>query len=133
MKKLKGFTLIELLVVVAIIGILSTVVVVNFSGAQKSARNKAAISNLNEVLSAAQACVSEEGTLSQVSAVAVDPSGKALCGGSTITTNWPSLAGGYTYTITSTAAAVTAVTVTPKAGDSAITCTAVGGLVPSCK
>ncbi len=38
MRKLKGFTLIELLVVVAIIGILSTVVVVNLSSSQNKAR-----------------------------------------------------------------------------------------------
>ncbi|MDD4062377.1 MAG: type II secretion system protein, partial [Candidatus Pacebacteria bacterium] len=47
--KQKGFTLIELLVVVAVIGILASAVVVNFSGAQERARDSRIISAMGQV------------------------------------------------------------------------------------
>ena len=47
--KQKGFTLIELLVVVAVIGILASAVVVNFSGAQERARDSRVISAMGQI------------------------------------------------------------------------------------
>jgi len=48
----KGFTLIELLVVISIIGILTTLLVVNFVGARERARDSQKIRNLNEIKNA---------------------------------------------------------------------------------
>lgn len=47
-----GFTLIEVLLVVAILGILATVVVVNFSGKQKGAMIKAARASIGAICTA---------------------------------------------------------------------------------
>ena len=46
---LTGFTLVELLVVVAIIGILATVVVISYSGAQKKARDARRQSDMSTI------------------------------------------------------------------------------------
>jgi prepilin-type N-terminal cleavage/methylation domain-containing protein len=45
----RGFTLIEVLVVVAIIGILTAILVVNFSAARQNAKNKSLRSSLGQV------------------------------------------------------------------------------------
>ena len=52
MKKWRAFTLVELLVVVAIIGILATVVVISYSGAQKKARDARRSSDINQIQTA---------------------------------------------------------------------------------
>ncbi len=49
MNKQKGFTLIEMLVVVAIIGILSSVVVVGLSSARSKARDARRIADIREI------------------------------------------------------------------------------------
>lgn len=51
----KAFTLIELLVVIAIIGILATIITVNFSGAAESARATKCLANLRLLFNAAAA------------------------------------------------------------------------------
>lgn len=50
--KRKGFTLIELLIVIAIIGILATIIVINYSGAQQASRYSKAKSDLLSIQSA---------------------------------------------------------------------------------
>ena len=52
MKKNKGFSLIELLVVISIIGVLMTVLVMNFVGSREGARDAQKIQNLNSLKSA---------------------------------------------------------------------------------
>lgn len=52
MKKNKGFSLIELLVVISIIGVLTTVLVMNFVGARERSRDAQKIQNLNSLKSA---------------------------------------------------------------------------------
>lgn len=49
MKKNKGFSLIELLVVISIIGVLTTVLVMNFVGTRERARDAQKIQNLNSL------------------------------------------------------------------------------------
>ena len=52
MKNNKGFSLIELLVVISIIGILTTVLVMNFVGSRQRARDAQTIQNLNSIKNA---------------------------------------------------------------------------------
>jgi len=54
MKETRGFTLIELLVVIAIIGLLATMAVVSFSGAQKKARDARRKADLAQIAKAAE-------------------------------------------------------------------------------
>lgn len=51
-KPQKGFTLIELLVVIAIIGLLSTLAIVSFSGAQERARDANRVSDIRQIQTA---------------------------------------------------------------------------------
>ena len=62
MRKWRAFTLVELLVVVAIIGILATVVVISYSGAQKKARDARRKSDVNTISQAAQLFFTDNGT-----------------------------------------------------------------------
>ena len=52
--KIKGFTLIELLIAISIIAILSVVLSVNFSRAQKNGRDQRRITDLKAIQSAAE-------------------------------------------------------------------------------
>lgn len=51
-KKNKGFTLVELLVVISIIGVLTTLLMVNFVGSRERATDSQKIQNLNSLRSA---------------------------------------------------------------------------------
>lgn len=58
----RGFTLIELLIVVAIIGILSTLIMVNFIGIRQRARDAQRKSNLRQIQSALELYRSDIGS-----------------------------------------------------------------------
>ncbi len=60
-KQKKGFTLIELLIVVAIIGILSTLLMVNFIGIRQRARDAQRKTNLSQLQTALEAYRSDIG------------------------------------------------------------------------
>jgi|GEM_PF-2191008 len=83
MKKLKAFTLVELLVVVAIIAILATIVVVNYSGIQSRAKKSATVETLNNLGTAVMVC--------NVGSTLVTPSaGGDICTDATLTdAKWP--------------------------------------------
>lgn len=53
-KRRAGFTLVELLLVIAILGILGTVVVVNFGGASDNARKTTTLTSIGQINSAIQ-------------------------------------------------------------------------------
>lgn len=57
----RGFTLIELLIVISILGILATLVVVNLSGARKSARDAERIDNLKTIQTALESYFNDKG------------------------------------------------------------------------
>lgn len=61
----KGFTLIELLIVIAIIGILSGLLFVNFSGARERARDAKRKADFNTIKNALQLYYNDYGTFPQ--------------------------------------------------------------------
>ena len=85
----KGFTLIELLIVIAIIGILSSIVLVSLSGARLKARDAERKSELRSIQLALESYFADNGTY----IVAGSGSGGCGCG-------WFSLQGsGYTVSV----------------------------------
>ncbi len=96
----KGFTLVELLVVVAIIGILSSVAVVNLNSARDKAKMSAVKTQLNSILPLINLCYSFDNSLLY--------DGNNTCDGSnsivedtvvcnSVTDKWPALENGYNY------------------------------------
>lgn len=84
MKNKKGFTLVELLIVIAIIGILSTVAVVNLNSARKKAKEAVAKDWIVSLVPAVTLCHDAEGILEPLVL------GGPLC--TTITDmTWPSI------------------------------------------
>jgi prepilin-type N-terminal cleavage/methylation domain-containing protein len=74
-----AFTLIELIVVVAIIGVLSTLVILNFSGAQASARDANKRSDLKQYQTALEVYANRSNGLYPLKATTTDLS--TMCGG----------------------------------------------------
>lgn len=96
MKLKKGFTLIELLVVIAIIGILATLAVVSFGGAQTKARDSRRLADMRELLTVFASAYSDGYTLCHTDSCNDLPGGGALvhdvrlcnvCGGAGTVTN----------------------------------------------
>jgi prepilin-type N-terminal cleavage/methylation domain-containing protein len=62
--KLKGFTIVELLIVIVVIGILATISIVTYNGVQKTARDKAIVSDIDAVSSeVSRYSINHSGTL----------------------------------------------------------------------
>lgn len=62
MKKNIGFTLVELLIVISIIAILSMVLTISFSGAQKNSRDQRRVADLQAIQKAAEQMMMLSGT-----------------------------------------------------------------------
>jgi len=128
MKKLKGFTLVELLVVVAIIGILATVVVVSYTGAQTKAKHNTTVATLNEALNNVSICVADS-----TATIPTVVAGSGICSSASVTSaKWPVASlNGYTITMptVSSGGNITAGFSVSSAGTDSIDCTA----ITSCK
>ena len=126
----RGFTLIELLIVVAIIGILSSLLMVNFVGIRQRARDAQRKSNLRQFQSALELYRSDQGEYPVTSAVApanpVAPCGQgnAFQGGSPLNTYLQTIpcdplnAGEYIYSYVSDGSTYTLYTCMENVADS---------------
>ena len=89
----KGFSLFELLVVISIIGILTAVITVSFSSAQKRGKDAARIQTLNNLQKAAEQCYAINGGYKvDGSSSAMMPwsvGGNWTCGGQIVADNLP--------------------------------------------
>jgi type II secretion system protein G len=77
-KSIIGFTLIELLIVIAIIGVLATLLMVNFVGVRQRARDAQRKSDLRQIQSALEIWRSDNG--SYPASAEFSPSGFGKCG-----------------------------------------------------
>src|ERR1035437_7118266 len=78
----KGFTLIELLIVIAIIGVLATLLMVNFVGVRQRARDAQRKSDLRQIQSALEIWRSDNGSYPASAEFA--PRGFGTCGDSLV-------------------------------------------------
>lgn len=93
----KGFTLIELLIVIAIIGVLATLLMVNFVGVRQRARDAQRKSDLRQIQSALELYRSDQGSYPTTLPACA---GSLTAGGNTYMQTIPCdpLGGGYTFT-----------------------------------
>ena len=72
----RGFTLIELLIVIAIIGVLATIVVVNFSSSRQKSRDAKRLADMKNVQTALDMYLDKNGVYPSP-----DAAGESWCGG----------------------------------------------------
>ena len=94
LKSRRGFTLIEIMIVVLIIGILLAIAVPNFVKARESSRQKACVSNLKQIQSAA-----EQWAMDKKQAGSNTPQDSDLFGSGNYVTVKPTCPAGGSYTI----------------------------------
>ena len=92
----KGFTLVELLVTIAIIGILSSVAVVNLNSARKKAQQAAGRQMMFALLSAATVC-SDAGEILQPAPIPWETDVDVCTGMSPMPSGWPEPPPGFTW------------------------------------
>lgn len=93
-QKRKGFTLIELLIVIAIIGILSSIVLVSLSGAREKSRMNKALATMKSINTRMNQCLTDG--IAPIIPTSNMTGGSAICTGST--ENLPDLTDvGFTY------------------------------------
>lgn len=76
--RLGGFTLIELLVVVAIVGVLSSVILVSVSSAREKARDTRRMSDIKEIQKAIELYIANNGTTPDLGAGCNNPNGEDI-------------------------------------------------------
>lgn len=87
----KGFTLVELLVVVSIIGILAGIVLVSLNSGRERTRKASLQSTLSSIITVANMCVNDSGTINPPAGTGTSAGGNAICSLTDITEIWPVL------------------------------------------
>lgn len=97
-KKYNGFTLVELLIVIAVIGILSSIVLVSSGGARDKSKRAAALTTASSALPEIVTCQDDNGTITAYTGIG--GTGAVICAATGHTTTWGSLGTtGWTYNI----------------------------------